>query len=183
MLRTSLLLFLLTMLPQIACADYGMPALRLYCPVTGGVIEIEPYIAWNDNNSRYKEFQVEQAQSACCHHPNSDTSYFSYAWKDQDFIYTPCATKARRLDIFVVRGSITVVEDGKAPIQNHEIGYVWKAAGGISYLRSEKKGSWKICEGSDVNLNEPIVCKPLTSRSTPFPSVTGRFAGKPARAR
>jgi hypothetical protein len=165
MLRPALILALLLMLPHIAFADFGMPALRLFCPVAGGAIEIEPYIAWNDNNSRYKEFQVEQAESTCCHHANSDTSFFSYAWKDRDFIYTPCTAETRHLDIFVVRGTITVVEDGVAPIQNYEIGYVWTAAGGISYLRSKDRGSWQICEGSDVNEKEPVLCKELTGSS------------------
>lgn len=168
-----LFLALFLILPRIAFADYGLPALRLYCPVAGGAIEIEPYIAWNDNNSRYIEFQVEQAESTCCHHPNRDTSFFSYAWKDQDFIYTPCASKSRHLDIFVVREAITVVEDGEAPIQNHEIGYVWKAAGGISYLQSDKKGDWEICEGSEVNEKQPIVCKALTRRSNGTPQKRG----------
>lgn len=149
-------LFMLSLLAALAApafADFGTGALRVLCDYDTNRVEIEPYIAWNDNNSRFKAFQVEEAQSLCCMRVGPSTSFFSYSFQDRRFIHDECRTKDRVLRVLVVQERVTVIEAGKVPIDAQEIGYVWFASGGIFLLRSDHANRWELCQGSEHEEN------------------------------
>jgi hypothetical protein len=160
--------FLLAALAGPAFADFGTGALRILCEYGTNRVEIEPYIAWNDNNSRFKAFQVEEAQSLCCMRVGPSTSFYSYSFQDRRFIHDECRTKDRVLRVLVVQERITVIEAGKVPIDAQEIGFVWVASGEIFFLRSHHTGRWELCRGSEHE-EENLTCNLVKKRDEKLP--------------
>jgi hypothetical protein len=159
-------LFIASMLAAFAVpafADYGVGALRILCDYDTNRVEIEPYIAWNDNNSRFKEFQVEEAQSQCCSRSSASTSFYSYSFQNRYFIYDECRTRDRTLKVLVARERITVIESGRVPVDAQEIGNAW-LIDSLLLLRSDGAGKWELCESPVPKEAKLLQCKAVETK-------------------
>jgi hypothetical protein len=142
----------------IAYADYGTGALRLGCDYKTNALEIEPFVAWNDGNSRYP-FSADEAINEGFKHIEPSTWFSAYAFKDKDFIYQECNTSNRTVRIYVARAHLTVTEGNRVVVDWKEIGNAWDIDT-VLLLRSNSVGSWQICEGLNP---KKVSCKEVAN--------------------
>ena len=148
--------------PSASVADAGLLALRVRCSRFSNAIEIEPYIAWNDGNSQYQEFGADEAEAMKERTGLRDT-FYSFSFKEQEFIYAPCQAKERTLNIFVThQQQMTVTEQGKAPLESFSLREAWNNLSQVVYvLRSTAPGQWNACVGPKAAGYDRLQCMKL----------------------
>jgi len=151
-------LMIIAAMTSFAAADTGVRALRIACPEDSNRVEIEPFIAWGDGNSPYKQFGPEEATSPGILHDHDDW-FYSLGIDNQESIYTECRTKTRLLRIFVTnQREITVTERGRAVIDALPVGDTWDNWDAIYVLRSVEPNVWNECYGRKSAARERMRC-------------------------
>ncbi len=144
-----------------AMADWGVKSLRIGCNTVTDTIHVEPFIAWNDGNSRYPEFGAETADTNKKLVSGSDTFYAPGKNDSTPNVDTKCKTKTRGVRIIIKGRELTLIENGAAVVEHLMIGNVWDFSGPVYALTSSTKGAWNECnhESEDGSL----ICSPIKS--------------------
>jgi hypothetical protein len=139
-------------------ADTGVRALRIACPEGSDRVEIEPFIAWADDNSPYPQFGAEQTTNPGILH-EGDNWFYSFDVERQESIYTTCQSKSRLLRVFVTdQREITVTERGRVVIDALPVGDTWGNWDATYVLRSKEPSVWDECYGRKSAGRERLRC-------------------------
>ncbi len=151
------LFFAVFVFASTAFADYGVKSIRISCSPKTDNVEIEPFIAWNDGNSRFLEFGADEAIKEPYMRNGNDSFY---ALKN---IYTEthysCRTNKRYVRIILKDRKLTVLENGSVVVNDLPIGNVWDFYGPIYFLRSNTKGQWQECHNKSPFDKDVIQCQ------------------------
>lgn len=117
--------------------DWGVRVLRLDCNAAADLIQIEPYIAWNEEASTPSE--NEQWSSG-------DSTFYSFgAGFNGRGVRHVCRTRSRSVEVTLRRDELTVKENGRPILEGLPVGNVWDFFGPVYALRSVSRGYWEQC--------------------------------------
>jgi hypothetical protein len=125
----------------IALADEGRSIVRIKCDADSDLIEIELFIAW-DQESPYAGYNANVAAKQPRYFDRDQGSFYSHY--EVDPIAHKCLLRSRDLRIFVSAGELTVTESRAAPVDGLPLGDAWQWI--YRYmLRSPSAGAWEEC--------------------------------------
>ncbi len=140
----------------VAGADQGLRAITVVCDRTSDLIEVIPFILWNEELDTFLVSNPDGIAST----EQTYTKVFESI--DRTFSYT-CELNERTVTLGIKEDVLSVSETGRATFAKR-IDYVWFASGERYKLRREADHPWQECCGADEGaVGHPLACRELTS--------------------
>jgi len=135
-MKRTLLAILLVLPAAVGHADTGIRLLSVTC--TSSSLTVEPFVAWNEETSKYPEAQQKGKSK------NVDTTVFHFSKRHSDTVRTSCTIEGRTFQIVVSQGELELVE-GKKVLMHRVIDDVWDIYGPVYRVRYTRGGWSEYC--------------------------------------
>lgn len=149
-----------------AFADWEISSLRVTCNSANGEFYIEPFVAWNDGNSRYPEFSGEIASAHNKLRRGYDTFYAFDKKTLTRGIQQTCKAKNRVIHVQVKNGKLTITEDKTKIVDGLGV-TEYRFLDSVYILKSSTKGIWKECRRESKNGTVSCLPYSLERKNTP----------------